>query len=60
MFIALIGLFSGAALLLPSLFYLVPLNMTEFILLLSLVSGAWLCLLGLNKLARLIFKEKQH
>ncbi len=44
--------------LLPSLFYLVPLTMTEFFLLLSLVGGAWLCLFGLNKLARLIFGEK--
>ncbi len=58
MFIALVGLFAGAAMLLPSLFYLVPLTMTEFFLLLSLVGGAWLCLFGLNKLARLIFGEK--
>lgn len=60
MFIALVGLFAGAALLLPSLFYLVPLGLTEFILLLALVSGAWLCLFGLNRLAKLIFGEKQH
>ena len=58
MFIALVGLFAGAAMLLPSLFYLVPLTMTEIFLLLSLVGGAWLCLFGLNKLARLIFGEK--
>ncbi len=55
MFIALVGLFAGAALLFPSVFYLVPLTMTEFLLLLALVGGAWLCLFGLNKLSRLIF-----
>ena len=58
MFIALVGLFAGAVLLFPALFYLVPLTMREFFLLLALVGGAWLCLFGLNKLARLIFKNK--
>lgn len=57
MFIALIGLFAGAALLFPSLFYLIPLSVTEFILLLALVGGAWLCLFGLNKLAKFVFKR---
>ncbi|MDE7195201.1 MAG: HAD-IC family P-type ATPase [Oscillospiraceae bacterium] len=57
MFIALIGLFAGAALLFPTLFYLVPLSVTEFLLLLALVGGAWLCLFGLNKLAKLMDKK---
>lgn len=58
MYIALVGLFAGAALLFPSLFYLVPLTAAELLLLLALAGGALLCLLGLNKLSKVIFRER--
>lgn len=57
MFIVLVGLFTGAALLLPRLFSLTPLSLTEFIVLVLLAAVALVCMLGLNMLANRIFDK---